>query len=151
MIYLALGLLLFALSYRGGRWGRRLFPALRGALGVWRPTAGLASAVLLVLALVLGVREDWAPALGLAFAGLGLALSARLRRGSPAPSASGMSVQDARSILGVGPDAGAQEIQAAYRRLIQAVHPDRGGSRGLAAQLNAARDVLIQRASRPAR
>lgn len=53
-----------------------------------------------------------------------------------------MSPADARAILGVGPEAGVKEIDAAYRRLMRSVHPDAGGTAGLAAQLNAARDVL---------
>lgn len=52
---------------------------------------------------------------------------------------------EARAILGVGKDAGAGEIRAAHRRLIQAVHPDRGGSADLARRINSARDVLIGR------
>jgi DnaJ-class molecular chaperone len=43
---------------------------------------------------------------------------------------------------GAGPD----EIQAAYVRLMRAVHPDAGGTSGLAAQLNAARDRLLAKA-----
>jgi curved DNA-binding protein CbpA len=56
-----------------------------------------------------------------------------------------MSAEEARRVLGVGPDADAAEIRAAYTRLMRAVHPDTGGSAGLAAQLNAARDRLLKR------
>ncbi|WP_242119030.1 J domain-containing protein [Sphingomonas lacusdianchii] len=52
---------------------------------------------------------------------------------------------EARAILGVGKDAKAGEIRAAHRRLMQAVHPDRGGSADLARRINAARDVLLGR------
>jgi curved DNA-binding protein CbpA len=41
------------------------------------------------------------------------------------------------------PGASREDIQAAYRRLIQRVHPDHGGSSYLAARLNQARDVLL--------
>jgi curved DNA-binding protein CbpA len=44
----------------------------------------------------------------------------------------------------VGETADRAEIHAAYRRLMQRAHPDRGGSAGLAAQLNAARDRLLK-------
>jgi len=44
----------------------------------------------------------------------------------------------------VGPDADARAIRAAHRRLIASVHPDKGGTEALAAQINAARDLLIQ-------
>lgn len=50
---------------------------------------------------------------------------------------------DARAILGVGPDAGPEEIRAAHRKLIASVHPDRGGSPELTRQVNAARDKLL--------
>ncbi|KQM22366.1 molecular chaperone DnaJ [Sphingomonas sp. Leaf24] len=52
---------------------------------------------------------------------------------------------EARAILGVGKDAKVGEIRAAHRRLMQAVHPDRGGSADLARRINAARDVLLGR------
>lgn len=52
---------------------------------------------------------------------------------------------EARAILGVGVDADIATIRAAHRRLIQAVHPDRGGSTDLTRRINAARDTLIGR------
>jgi len=52
---------------------------------------------------------------------------------------------EARAILGVGKNAKVGEIRAAHRRLMQAVHPDRGGSADLARRINAARDVLLGR------
>ena len=36
-------------------------------------------------------------------------------------------------------------VLAAYVRLMQRAHPDAGGSKGLAAQRNAARDVLLKK------
>ncbi|PNP99633.1 DnaJ domain-containing protein [Sphingobium sp. SA916] len=56
-------------------------------------------------------------------------------------------VIDARKLLGVGPDADASAIRAAHRRLIASVHPDKGGTEALAAQINAARDLLIREAA----
>ncbi len=52
---------------------------------------------------------------------------------------------EARAILGVGKNAKPGEIRDAHRRLMQAVHPDRGGSADLARRINAARDVLLGR------
>jgi hypothetical protein len=51
----------------------------------------------------------------------------------------------ARQVLGVAPEATAEDIRAAHRRLIAAVHPDRGGSLELTRQINAARDLLLRR------
>jgi DnaJ homolog subfamily C member 19 len=56
-----------------------------------------------------------------------------------------MSDSEARAVLGVSADADAEAIRAAHRRLVTAVHPDRGGSADLTQRLNAARDVLLKR------
>ena len=89
----------------------------------------------------------WAFAPVLIVVGLWLAMSARGQGAGAgaAPRSSAMSEKDARSILGVGPEATREEIQAAYTRLMRRAHPDAGGSAGLASQLNAARDRLIRR------
>jgi hypothetical protein len=63
----------------------------------------------------------------------------------PRPAPTVMTDQRARALLGVGTNASAQEIQAAYLRLIRTVHPDHGGTSGLAAELNAARARLLGR------
>jgi DnaJ-domain-containing protein 1 len=66
-----------------------------------------------------------------------------LLRKSPArPS---MPEAEARAILGVDSSADADAIRAAHRRLVSAVHPDRGGSAELARRINVARDVLLKR------
>ena len=46
-------------------------------------------------------------------------------------------------MLGLQPGASHEEIQAAYRRLIQRLHPDHGGSAYLASCLNRARELLL--------
>jgi len=61
----------------------------------------------------------------------------------PRKTAGGMSREEAYDILGLKPGAGEVEIQAAYRRLMAAAHPDKGGSDWIAARLNQARDVLL--------
>ena len=68
----------------------------------------------------------------------------RERRGPPPRgSADGMNKDEACAVLGLGPDATRDEIVEAHRRLIQRLHPDRGGSDYLAAKLNAAKDLLL--------
>ncbi|MEO9130229.1 MAG: DnaJ domain-containing protein [Sphingomonas sp.] len=52
---------------------------------------------------------------------------------------------EARAILGVDSSADADAIRAAHRRLVSAVHPDRGGSADLTRRINVARDVLLKR------
>ena len=55
----------------------------------------------------------------------------------------GMSQAEALEILGLASGATPAEVRAAHRRLMQAAHPDRGGSDWLAARINQARDVLL--------
>jgi hypothetical protein len=52
-------------------------------------------------------------------------------------------IVQASALLGITPEADADAIRAAHRRLIASVHPDRGGTEALAAQINAARDLLL--------
>jgi hypothetical protein len=59
------------------------------------------------------------------------------------PDSGSMSEVEARQVLGVGPEADRQEIRDAHRRLMQRLHPDRGGSSFLAAQINRAKDRLL--------
>jgi DnaJ homolog subfamily C member 19 len=63
----------------------------------------------------------------------------------PKPRVVRMPEAEARAVLGVSADADADAIRAAHRRLVAAVHPDKGGSAELTRRINAARDTLLRR------
>ena len=54
-----------------------------------------------------------------------------------------MTVKEAYDVLGLQADASREAILLAHRRLMQKVHPDRGGSNYLATEINRAKDILI--------
>ncbi len=54
-----------------------------------------------------------------------------------------MSSTEALAILGLEQPVTADDISLAHRRLIQKLHPDRGGNDYLAAKINEARDLLL--------
>lgn len=53
--------------------------------------------------------------------------------------------EEAWQLLGLEPGASREEVIQAHKRLIQKVHPDRGGNDYLASKLNAARDLLLKK------
>jgi hypothetical protein len=139
MIYLALGAGVLALLVWAGRGHGRALIGLR--------TAGaLVAALAAAGAVAAGLRGAWLVSLGLIVVSVWLGQNARRGPGPRSPdgeATGGMSLDQARGILGVASGATRAEIEAAYRRLIRRAHPDQGGTSGLAAQLNAARDRLV--------
>ncbi|ABC64834.1 J domain-containing protein [Erythrobacter litoralis] len=57
-------------------------------------------------------------------------------------------LERARRLLGVAPGANRNDIIAAHKRLVAMVHPDRGGSNEQVHEANAARDLLLDEASK---
>jgi len=140
MLYLVIGAVVVVFLV----WGRRK-PFLKG--DGWRIGAGVIALVAFAGAAYAGIRGAWEPGVVLFVIGLWTAMTARQRplaRPARADTKLALSLAEARSILGVGPSATSAEIQAAYSRLIRVAHPDKGGTAGLAAQLNAARDRLLK-------
>jgi hypothetical protein len=138
IFYLLLGgvVLLFVLSGRATR-------VLKG--DGWRIGAGVTALMAFAGAAYAGVRSEWPVSIVLLVIGAWSATTARQRPVATKAKRTegGPSLTEARAILGVGPQASKAEIQAAYSRLIRMAHPDKGGTAGLAAQLNAARDRLL--------
>lgn len=61
----------------------------------------------------------------------------------PARGKQKMSRDEAMEILALKPDHSADDVTQAHRRMMQKVHPDRGGSDYLAAQINQAKETLL--------
>lgn len=61
-----------------------------------------------------------------------------------APGAGAMTQQEAYDILGLQPGAGEEAVREAHRGLMKRIHPDAGGTSGLAARVNQAKDVLLK-------
>jgi hypothetical protein len=148
MIWLALGFLLLGLLI--GVKGMRAAGQMAGK--AWRPGVGFMALASFLGAALMGMRQAWPVALALLLLGVVLSMgvrrvkanaSARGAGGPPARRPGAMSDEEAQALLGIGPDATPEAIQAAYRRLMRRAHPDQGGTTGLATQLNAARDRLL--------
>jgi hypothetical protein len=65
-------------------------------------------------------------------------------RSAPPPRMGVMSRSEALKVLGLDEGATAEQIRASHRKLIQQLHPDKGGTNYLAAKINEAKDVLLR-------
>ncbi|AQR62410.1 molecular chaperone DnaJ [Brevundimonas sp. LM2] len=111
--------------------------------GHWRVAATLVSAALLVGGVLALTKGAWVSGAGLVGAALWLVVASRMR--TVAVKREAIDDAEARSILGVPAGATPEAVNAAWRRLMGRAHPDQGGTEGLAAKLNAARDRLLKK------
>ena len=115
--------------------------AVRGKLH-WLVAA--AAAVLSLLPRILGwIARTW-PALQVLHRQWKQTQGAQQTSEKPPRNTGAITANEARKILGVKADASREEVIDAHRRLMQKLHPDRGGSDYLAAKINAAKDVLLR-------
>ena len=139
MTYLAIGCAILVLLL----WASRGKPVLKRR--EWRFLAGAFAVACFAAAAYDGIRGGWGKSIVLVVIGLGLVVSTRRTGIAPPAGSNKIGDAEARSILGVGAEASDEEIRAAYSRLMRMAHPDKGGTSGLAAQLNAARDRLLKK------
>ena len=139
MTYLAIGCAILVLLL----WASRGKPVLKRR--EWRFLAGAFAVACFAAAAYVGIRGGWGKSIVLVVIGLGLVVSTRRTGIAPPAGSNKIGDAEARSILGVGAEASDEEIRAAYSRLMRMAHPDTGGTSGLAAQLNAARDRLLKK------
>ncbi len=152
LLLLALAIVVFFI------WLKSL-PAKERQVALWRLLVPV-GILLLILAVVTG-RLHWI----FAAVGTGLGLLRKLavvsrsyawlkgqsshsnqRADSPEvgqPAESSMNETEAYAVLGLAPGASKEEIVVAYRRLMQRVHPDRGGSGLLTQKIIRAKEILL--------
>jgi len=164
MPWLLLGFAAVALLWAVGRWGLNtsprnlrwtglailaflclaaaIFLAARGQLG--------GAAAFATGAMALYGRYRWIKGIIDRISAAGRQAGARStsgsRPGGRAASASTVSSEEeALAVLGLKPGASREAVLEAHKRLMRLVHPDRGGTNYLAAKINQARDILLER------
>nr|WP_305908157.1 DnaJ domain-containing protein [Methylomarinum sp. Ch1-1]MDP4520969.1 DnaJ domain-containing protein [Methylomarinum sp. Ch1-1] len=157
MIRVYLLVIVLVLAFLLLRWFLKTPPAV--VAGYFRRTGIVIIAVILVLLAAMG-KLNWLIAVaGVAFASIARMLPVLLRyapylqrfwvmfntaknqssKQNQHVASGKMSKAQAYDVLGLKPGATEQEIIQAHRKLMQKIHPDRGGSDYLAAQINQAK------------
>lgn len=119
-----------------------LYLAFTGRLG-W--LAALLGVALASIARLIPVLLRYAPYLHRLWLEFLAAKQHGSRQQSNAPNTGNMSVAEAYEVLGLKAGATEQEVIAAHRKLMQKIHPDRGGSDYLAAKINLAKKILLKK------
>ena len=123
LVFLALGWTV----WKGKLQKKQLLPILLGLSGAFLASRGS----LIIGVAAIGIAAFW-------YRGLTLRLS-----GSGAKGGKNSDIDDARFLLGVSRFDNAERIRERHRTLIAQNHPDTGGSAERAAELNKARDLLL--------
>jgi hypothetical protein len=113
--------------WKGKLQKKQLLPILLGLSGAFLASRGS----LIIGVAAIGIAAFW-------YRGLTLRLS-----GSGAKGGKNSDIDDARFLLGVSRFDNAERIRERHRTLIAQYHPDTGGSAERAAELNKARDLLL--------
>ena len=161
-VYILLLLVLLLASYLAKN---RLKKMPVGSFGLWLKKSAWLAALLLVGLLALTGKLNWL----FAVCGVTIAYLLRLmpvvlslgpqlhklwmqfnsakyqnRQSSQPGRGEALTKAEALAILGLKPGAGKTEIIEAHRKLISRMHPDKGGSDYLAAQINLAKKILLE-------
>ncbi len=123
LVFLALGWAV----WKGKLQKKQLLPILLGLSGAFLASRGS----LIIGVAAIGIAAFW-------YRGLTLRLS-----GSGAKGGKNSDIDDARFLLGVSRFDNAERIRERHRTLIAQNHQDTGGSAERAAELNKARDLLL--------
>ena len=123
LVFLALGWAV----WKGKLQKQQLLPVLLGLAGAFLAARGS----LLIGVAAIGIAALW-------YRGLTMRLF-----GSRAKQGKASEIDDARFLLGVSRFDNAERIRERHRTLIAQNHPDTGGSAERAAELNKARDLLL--------
>ncbi len=150
MLWLVLGgLVLFA--FLGGlrAFERASIASVKALLAWIAALGGILLALLLVLtgrgAVAIGALTLFGPLIWQHWRAANAGRNAGAARSPPGSAGGKMTREEAYQVLGLEPGASEPEIRAAHHRLMRAAHPDSGGSDWLAARINQARDVLLNR------
>ncbi len=150
LIALALILLIIFKQFKKvpkAQWGNMYWKLILGGLGVILVLLAVTGRIhwigAMIGALLPFIRQS-IPLLIRFFPLLKNFVTAQAEASPHAPSTTNLDTNTAYSILGLQAGASKEEIITAHRKMMQKIHPDRGGSDYLAAQINQAKDLLLE-------